>query len=111
MEEWAIDKILDVNIKAAIVLASLVKPHLPKVSHHASMLSHLVCSQRLDFAEMGQEAKRQGMQRVKVSECEMGNYVPLVKVYVHACTCGRKPFRCVCLIMPSFKYKTKYWGL
>ena len=31
MSESAIDKILDINIKAAIVLAQLVKPHLPGV--------------------------------------------------------------------------------
>ena len=33
MHESAIDKVLDINIKAAIVLAQLVKPHLPKVYH------------------------------------------------------------------------------
>ena len=31
MPESAINKILDINIKAAIVLAQLVRPHLPQV--------------------------------------------------------------------------------
>ena len=32
MPESAIDKVLDINIKSAIILAQLVRPHLPKVT-------------------------------------------------------------------------------
>lgn len=46
MPESAIDKVLDVNIKSAIILAQLVRPHLPLASPTRLACKHMCANAR-----------------------------------------------------------------